>query len=188
MPNKGKAVYSAPCTMRRFLLDNGWEFVGSHRRNTGKVYLRAPLQAESFAFDVGIPNDAAVLRFAREAIAYCEQTGERRYGGKLGLCDAEYYRDGTRSLDGPNWPEEMLRRECAPTLHVSMWGIRWGTDLWWLDGLDQPPTWDRREYFSALVPGLFSRGELLSDLEAIHAAELKRYEEIVASQSDKTAD
>jgi hypothetical protein len=35
------------------------------------------------------------------------------------------------------------------------------------------------------MPGLSSRGERMSDLEAIHAAELRRYEESLASRSVK---
>ena len=96
-----------------------------------------------------------------------------RYSGSLGGFDVTFSPNGDRAFDHPSnvISEQERHRDCSPTLHVGMLGV-WRTSLWWLDGLEQPPTWDRGEYFSALVPGLSFRGELMSDLEAIHAAEL----------------
>jgi hypothetical protein len=77
-----------------------------------------------------------------------------------------------------------FRGDESPSLRVDTSDLR-GVTLYWHDGFDSSPTWDRREYFSALVPGLSPHGELWSDLEAIDAAELKRYEESVARRSDQ---
>jgi hypothetical protein len=192
VPNKGKTVYSVNGWLRRFLTANGWEFVGQHRRNTIKIYMRAPMRAEAFPFDVSIPNDQAVLRAAEKMIAHSAGDGHRRIGSysfSLGEFDITFLPNGVRGFDHPSNVISAQERHLdhSPTLHVSMFPI-WGTYLWWLDGLDQPPTWDRTQYFSDLVPGLSFRGELMIELEAIHAAELKKYEEIAARHPDKNID
>jgi hypothetical protein len=189
VPNKGNAVYRVNLWMRKFLTDNGWEFVGDHRRNNMIIYMRAPMRSGSFSFDVAIPNEQVILRVAEKMIARSADDGHLRkgsYRGSLGKFDVTFAPNGDCTFDHPSnvISAEERHRDHSPTLHVRMSGI-WGTCLWWLEGLDQPPTWDRSQYFSALVPGLTSNGRLMSDCEAIHAAELKRYEESQKSRSGR---
>jgi hypothetical protein len=186
VPNKGKGAYSVSHELRRFLLDNGWELIGSHRRNPLRVYLRAPVESESFLFLVAIPSDQAILRIAGEMIAQSASDGHLRngcYSGSIGEFSVTFNPHGVRTYDDPSnvISEQERHRDQSPTLHVARSGI-WSTQLCWLNGLEQPPIWNREESFSALVPGLSFRGVPFSELEAIHAAELKRYEESVASR------
>lgn len=193
VPNKGKAVYRFDAWLLRFLEENGWEFVGQKQRDRLKIYLRSPggQVAESFIIHISIPNDDAILRLAAAMIQHARRapgpTDEASFGGRIGRYDARFdmgwFYDLLHAPYAPSgW--ESFRASEPPTLYVGNVGL-WSVRLYWHDGFDNPPTWDRTEYFSALVPGLSSHGELLSELAAIHAAELKRYEESVARQSQQ---
>ncbi len=196
VPNKGKAIYRFDIWLKPFLEDHGWEFVGQNQRDRVKAYFRSPggVMAKSFTIDFAIPNDDSILRLAAAMIRFATRPAAPndpwRFEGQLGHFRATFFPGGRRTMpdrSNQHYPgaEEDYRRDRSPSLSVGMSSL-WSTDLWWLDGLDHPPTWDRTEYFSALVPGLSPRGELYSDLEIIHAAELKRYEDSLARQSDKT--
>jgi hypothetical protein len=194
VPNKGKAVYGFHPSLRPFLEENGWELVGYHTRDRLKAYFRSPggVVANSFVIHASIPNDEAIYRLTDAMIRFARPAGPEDtvcFDGKLGHFYATFYGRGRRVLADGTWDypgaEEARRRDRVPSLHVGLSEI-WGTDLYWLDGYDDPPTWDRAEYFSAIVPGVSPRGELYSDLEITHATELKRYEESLARQSDKS--
>ncbi len=193
VPNKGKATYRFDTWHKPFLEENGWEFVGQNQRDRAKAYFRSPggLMAKSFTINVAIPNDDAILRLAETMIRFATLPPGPNdpwcFDGQIGHFPATFFTCGRRT--GPDrsnqdYPgaEEDYRRDRSPTLSVGVSDI-WRTCLWWLDGVNHPPSWDRTEYFSALVPGLSPRGELYSDLEIIHAAELKRYEDGLARQS-----
>jgi len=78
--------------------------------------------------------------------------------GALGPYLASFYGCGRRFLSD-NWSldypgaEEQYRRDQALSLYVGLSPL-WGVDIYWLDGYDNPPIWDRGQYFSALVPGV----------------------------------
>jgi hypothetical protein len=183
VPNKGKAVYRFKRWMTPWLEANGWKYVGHNQKDRTLYYFRSPgvVVAESFAIRVAIPNDDAILRATAAMLRFAQRapgpTDQRGFGGRIGhyltqflmgryfdILHAPYLPSGWKSWQGDE----------PPSLYVGMSGL-WGTSLYWPDGLDRPPTWDRTEYFSAVVPGLTERGDLLSDLAAIHhAAELKR--------------
>jgi hypothetical protein len=185
VPNKGKAVYRFYALLLPFLEENGWEFIGQNQRDRAKIYLRSPggQIAESFIIHISIPNDDAILR-AVAALMKFAQGNKHILDGRLGHYSASFdFGRHYYAIQSPYRPD-MRPIENPPTLYVGNPGL-WSVRLDWHDGFDNPPTWDRTEYFSALVPGLTSHGELVSEMEAIYAAELKRYEESVARQSQQ---
>jgi hypothetical protein len=160
----------------------------------GGYGLTARLQAKNFTIHLAIPNDKAILRVAIAMISHAQRTpapGDSAcFEGRIGRYGARFNMGRFfDSLHGPYRPSgwKTFREDEPPSLYVGHHGL-WSVRLHWHDGFDAEPTWDRTEYFSALVPGLTPYGELFSDLAIIHAAELKRYEELSARQSAKAAD
>jgi hypothetical protein len=158
IPNKGKAAYRFDAWLWPFLQENGWGIIGQNRRNQAIAYFRSPGEevAESFVIHAGIPDDHPILRLAKAAMEWCARERpflQHLYEGSIGPYRANYFPDGERSIRGDGHGEESVRRDRSPSLYIGKVGI-WSTRVYWPDGLDQPPTWDRSEYFSAIAPGV----------------------------------
>ena len=161
IPNKGKGVYRFDSWLGPVLKENGWQLVGYHKRKRCSAYFRSPagINAETFVIHAAIPDDAAILRLAAAMIRFATRPPGPRdpieFDGWLGNFHATFYTRGRRFWgEGFTWDfpgaEEALLRDRVPTLEIGLFSI-WDTRLFWLDGYENPPRWDRSKYFSALT-------------------------------------
>jgi hypothetical protein len=148
VPARGEAVYRMATKYLPLLEENGWEVVGSSKRNRHVSYFRSPGGVRSKTFEVrfSIPTDEAILRLAAE-FKRCPSPvpgpGQRKEDfARLGrYIRASFYpwggmfnyfqkmEDGTQS--------EPTKPPCLRAYVFHFWVVH----VFWPNGIEMPHVW-----------------------------------------------